>query len=112
MGRSKGPRSPVLHTALLVLLAERDSHGYDLAPRLGEFGLAPDTAAVYRMLRAMEHRGELRSAWDASEHGPARRVYGLTQEGRRRLRRAVEGMEAQSLTLDRLLLRSRRTLAS
>jgi len=97
----------------LVLLAERESHGYDLAPRLAELGLAPDKGALYRTLRSMDHGGELRSAWDASSsHGPARRVYGLTEEGRRRLQRALDGMEAHCVTIERLLLRSHRRAAS
>jgi DNA-binding PadR family transcriptional regulator len=104
--RSTG--SAVLRTALLVLLAEREGHGYDLAPRLAELGLVPDKAALYRTLRAMDGLGELRSAWNASSHGPARRVYGLTEEGRRRLQRALDGMEAHSMTIERLLQRSRR----
>lgn len=113
MGRpARGGGPAVLRTALLVLLAERDSHGYDLAPRLAELGLAPDMAALYRTLRSMDHRGELRSAWDASSHGPARRVYALTEEGRRRLQRALDGIEAHSLTIERLLARSRRHSAS
>jgi len=96
----------------LVLLAERESHGYDLAPRLAELGLTPDRAALYRTLRAMDRRGELRSAWDASSRGPARRVYGLTDEGRRLLRRALDGMEAHCVTIDRLLLLSGRGAGS
>ncbi|MGH9153610.1 MAG: PadR family transcriptional regulator [Acidimicrobiales bacterium] len=109
MGRRAGaPRSVVLRTAVLVLLAERESHGYDLAPRLAELGLAPDMAALYRTLRSMDHRGELYSAWNASSRGPARRVYRLSEEGRRLLQRALDGMEAHSLTIDRLLVRSRR----
>ncbi|MDQ3980396.1 MAG: PadR family transcriptional regulator [Actinomycetota bacterium] len=113
MGRpARGGGPAVLRTALLVLLAERESHGYDLASRLAELGLAPDTAALYRMLRSMDHRGELCSAWDASSHGPARRVYALTDEGRGRLQRALDGIEAHSLTIDRLLRRSRRRAGS
>jgi len=97
----------MLRTALLALLAERESHGYDLAARLSEFGLAPDMAGLYRTLRSMDRRGELRSEWSTSSKGPARRIYGLTEEGRCRLQRALEGMEAHSVTVERLLLHSR-----
>ena len=108
LGKAR-PRSAVLRTALLVLVAERDSHGYDLAPRLASLGLAVDMAGVYRALRAMERRGELRSTWDtSSSHGPPRRVYGLTEAGRRLIRPAVAGMEAQSLALGSLLAHCRR----
>ena len=113
MGRPTSPAGPaVVRTALLVLLAERDSHGYDLAARLAEFGLAPDMAALYRTLRSMDRCGEVRSAWVAASHGPARRVYALTEEGRRRLQGALDRIEAHRLTIDRLLFRSRRRTTS
>lgn len=98
----------VLRTALLVLLAERESHGYDLGPRLVELGVVPDMGGVYRTLRSMDGRGELRSTWDVSSHGPARRVYALTDEGRRMLQRALTAMEEHRTTINRVLLRSRR----
>lgn len=102
-------RSAVLRTALLALLAEGESHGYDLVPRLGAFGITPDMAGVYRTLRSMDGRGELRSVWDSSSQGPPRRIYRITEEGRRLLQRAVAGMEAQNITIDRLLAHCRHT---
>jgi PadR family transcriptional regulator PadR len=102
-----GPGPVVLRTALLVLLAEGDSHGYGLARRLAEVGVARDLPAVYRTLRLMDHRGELRSAWDASSsRGPVRRIYGLTDAGRSLLQRELAGIEEHSVTLARLLTRS------
>lgn len=113
MGRpARGARPAMLRTALLVLLSEGESHGYDLAPRLAEFGLAPDMAALYRTLRSMDRGGELRSEWSTSAKGPARRIYGVTEEGRRRLQRALDGMEAHSVMIERLLLHSRPPTAS
>ncbi|HVL27958.1 MAG TPA: helix-turn-helix transcriptional regulator [Acidimicrobiales bacterium] len=110
MGKAQGPagRSAVLRTALLALLAERDSHGYDLVPRLETLGLNPDMAGVYRTLRSMDRRGELRSTWDTSSQGPPRRVYSVTEEGQELLRRAVAGMEAENLAMLRLLAHCRR----
>jgi DNA-binding PadR family transcriptional regulator len=99
----------VLRTALLALLAEGESHGYDLVPRLGALGLTPDTGGVYRTLRSMDRRGELCSTWDTSSLGPPRRVYRLTDEGRHLLHRAVAGMEEQNDTIDRLLAHCRRS---
>jgi PadR family transcriptional regulator PadR len=108
MGSPGRSHPAMLRTALLMLLSEGESHGYDLAPRLAEFGLAPDTAAIYRTLRSMDRGGEVRSEWNTSSRGPARRVYCLTDEGRRRLRGALAGMEAHSATIERLLSHSQR----
>lgn len=68
---------------LLLLLAERPSHGYDLLERLSQLGLKTiDPGGLYRALRAMEQEGLVRSRWEASELGPARRTYQATEEGR------------------------------
>ncbi|MFP5317794.1 MAG: PadR family transcriptional regulator [Acidimicrobiia bacterium] len=104
---AKGSGAATLRTALLVLLSDRESHGYDLALRLAPFGIEPDMAGLYRTLRSMDRAGDLRSEWSTSSKGPARRVYGLTEEGRRRLQRALDGMEAHHETVERLLSHTR-----
>ncbi|MCX7843931.1 MAG: helix-turn-helix transcriptional regulator [Candidatus Bipolaricaulota bacterium] len=47
--------------------------------RLSEQELDP--GALYRALRSMEEEGLVRSFWDTSGSGPARRVYALTDAG-------------------------------
>ncbi len=75
-------RRALLTPVLLLLLAERQGHGYELVQRLGAFGCGDaDQAHVYRLLRGMESSGEVTSHWRASESGPARRVYAITQQG-------------------------------
>ncbi|MFF2852760.1 helix-turn-helix transcriptional regulator [Streptomyces sp. NPDC058001] len=75
-------RRALLTPVLLLLLAERQGHGYELVQRLGAFGCAEtESAHVYRLLRSMESCGEVSSHWDASDSGPARRVYVITQQG-------------------------------
>ena len=72
-----------LRPCLLLLLAEQPAHGYDLLERLAELGLDRlDAAGLYRALRAMEQEQLVRSAWEPSSEGPARRTYTLTVEGR------------------------------
>lgn len=71
-----------LHACLLLLLAERPDHGYDLVSRLAPLGLTGiDGASTYRALRALEREGCIGSRWTPSPGGPARRVYHLTREG-------------------------------
>jgi PadR family transcriptional regulator PadR len=75
------PRS-LLRPMLLLLLAERSSHGYELLEQIGELGLErTDPGGLYRTLRAMEQDGLVASWWEASNSGPARRSYELTPEG-------------------------------
>jgi len=67
VGESVGWRA-LQRAGVLVLLEERESHGYELLSRLDELLVgSPDSGALYRELRAMEAEGLLRSAW----HKPA-----------------------------------------
>lgn len=71
-----------LRPCVLLLLAEEPSHGYDLIAKLPPFGLGDtDPGGLYRTLRAMEQGGLVRSHWETSNAGPARRTYELTDEG-------------------------------
>ncbi|MFJ6513246.1 helix-turn-helix transcriptional regulator [Streptomyces sp. NPDC091406] len=75
-------RRALLTPVLLLLLAERRGHGYELVQRLGAFGWEEaESAHVYRLLRGMEKSGEVTSQWCASGSGPARRVYAITPQG-------------------------------
>jgi PadR family transcriptional regulator, regulatory protein PadR len=68
---------------LLLELAKKPAHGYELIEHLGEAGgTAPDPGNFYRVLRTLEEEGFVRSTWDTQNTGPARRVYELTDPGR------------------------------
>ena len=69
--------------ALLLLLRERPAHGYELLEALPELlpGERVDMGNLYRALRALEEEGLVRSEWDATAPGPAKRVYELTDAG-------------------------------
>ena len=70
--------------ALLRLLAERPTHGYELLEQLpallGEDRV--DVGNLYRALRALEEEGLVVSEWQAELPGPAKRTYTLTDDGR------------------------------
>ena len=72
-----------LRPCLLLLLAEGTSHGYELLDQVADLGLdRVDPGGLYRCLRAMDEEGLVRSSWEPSASGPARRTYQLTDEGR------------------------------
>ncbi len=72
-----------LRPCLLLLLGEGPAHGYDLLEQLPALGIErADPGGLYRCLRAMEQEGLVRSWWERSTAGPARRTYELTEEGR------------------------------
>lgn len=72
-----------LRPCLLLLLAEGTSHGYELLDQVAALGMdRVDPGGLYRCLRAMDEDGLVRSSWEPSTSGPARRTYALTDEGR------------------------------
>lgn len=76
---------PVL---LLMLKEKGHSYGYDLAGSLPEYALTDaeiEAAVLYRTLRRLEANGHVKSSWDTSNGGPARRVYALTNSGEQHL---------------------------
>jgi PadR family transcriptional regulator, regulatory protein PadR len=70
--------------ALLLLLLERPTHGYELLESLPDLtGEARvDMGNLYRVLRGLEEDDLVTSRWEAGEPGPAKRTYELTAEGR------------------------------
>src|SRR5919106_5939938 len=86
---------------LLLLLRERPMHGYELIERVPEIAgedVRVDVGNLYRILRALEEEGIVRSEWSADLPGPAKRTYELTDTGRRLLGRWAEALvEAQEV---------------
>lgn len=68
---------------LLLLLAQKPTHGYELMERLSQEEDAPgiDPGLLYRTMRQLEEDGLVRSSWDTEGPGPARRVYEITAGG-------------------------------
>ncbi len=90
-----------LRPLLTIALTAGDSYGYELTERLHQLGLKMiDTAAIYRMLRTMEHEGLVESWWELSDAGPRRRVYELTESGRIRARESADDLASVRDLLD------------
>jgi PadR family transcriptional regulator len=96
--------------ALLVLLAERPTHGYELLelvpPLLGEERV--DVGNLYRVLRALEEEGLVASEWSADLPGPAKRTYSLTGEGRALLEAWLGALDVLQDDLKRFVERTQR----
>lgn len=83
-----------LQPCLLLLLRERPDHGYELAARLRPMHDGDgDAGAVYRTLRGLERSGLVRSEWETSDAGPARRTYHITDDGIASLDEQAAGLE-------------------
>src|SRR5215208_2494710 len=67
---------------------------------------------LYRLLRALEDEGIVRSEWSADLPGPAKRTYELTTEGRRLLDRWAEALQRAQGTIASFLDRYEASLAT
>jgi transcriptional regulator len=94
---------------LLVLraLAGRGSrHGYAIADWIHDASaeaLSIEEGALYPALHRMEVRGLLRSEWRRSENNRRAKFYGLTAQGRRRLKETTESWRRTSTAINRVL---------
>ena len=91
---------------LLLLLAKKANHGYELMDALrsvkGDENLA-DPGMLYRTLRQFEEDGLVTSSWDTDGHGPARRVYQITDAGREYLEWWAADIRKTRAQLDQFL---------
>jgi PadR family transcriptional regulator PadR len=93
-----------LDAAVLAVVSESDGYGYDVVRRLRAAGLAEvGDASVYGTLRRLYRGGALTSYLEASDEGPPRRYYGITESGRAALEDARSEWTDFSHTIDLLL---------
>ncbi len=83
-----------LTAVMLLTLREWNSYGYELMERASAFGFeAMNPGTLYRTLRQMEEGGVVKSTWETSKGGAARRMYSITEAGEAYLDFWVEGLE-------------------
>ena len=88
--RAPHPDKTLFTAWILLLLAEREDYGWSLAGALRERGIRVAAGLTYRRLQELERDGALVSRWARSEAGPSRRLYRLTEAGRRNLEECAE----------------------
>ena len=94
----------VLSLALLRLLAERESYGYELVTQLHELGLtAIQDGSVYPALGRLERDGHVISRLVASTSGAARKYYRPSRSGYAELAHIEAAWQSLVRALDPLL---------
>ena len=94
----------VLDLAVLAVLADHDSYGYEVLRRLRETGFSEvGDASVYGTLRRLYQAGALNTYVVPSDEGPHRKYYGLNQRGRRALSESTRTWTALTTALNQLL---------
>ncbi len=97
----QAPPSNWLEPVALVTLREWNSYGYELMERLTQFGFeAMNPGTLYRTLRRLENNGIVKSEWETSEGGPARRRYFITEAGEMYLKLWADALEQSQRTMN------------
>lgn len=95
----------MIQPMLLLLILKKPTHGYELIQSFNALHedeiVEPGT--IYRNLRRMEKEGFVLSSWEASESGPARRKYDITEDGIKALQEAVLKLERQKQQIEDFL---------
>ena len=98
-----------LEAMVLAALDRGEAHGFEVLRRLEELGcgaLVLKEGTLYPVLYRLEEAGLIRGAWeDDSEgrRGPRRRIYRLTDKGRRDLARRREDWSQFVMVVGRIL---------
>ncbi|NSL50892.1 poly-beta-hydroxybutyrate-responsive repressor [Calidifontibacillus erzurumensis] len=86
---------------ILLSLRNFNCHGYKILQQLIDFGFSTiDQGNLYRILRQLEKEEMVKSEWDTSEAGPAKRIYSLTEAGENYLKTCVYSLEQYQLMLN------------
>jgi PadR family transcriptional regulator PadR len=73
----------VLDLCVLATLDERELHGYAIAGRLDDAGVAQvKGGTLYPLLARLQAAGHVTARWEPGERGPGRKYYALTASGR------------------------------
>ena len=99
-GRLRG----LIQPRLLLLLAQKPAHGYELLDIISQADEPrTDPGSLYRILRSMEEDCLVRSDWDTSGGGAARRIYEITDQGVDHLHAWIVNIRKTRLWLDSFL---------
>lgn len=106
----------MLRPAILTILCDKAQglHGYAVEQELRTLKFfqdqPPDYTGLYRLLRRMDTEGLLSSTESDSRVGPSKRVYRLTDRGRRCLSRWLDSLARYQEMLEDLLACARETV--
>jgi poly-beta-hydroxybutyrate-responsive repressor len=97
-----------LEVCLLLLLYDEAGYGYGLIEQLEYFGFTQEelnVSTLYRTLRKMEKEGLVSSLWEEGGQGPRRRVYEITEDGKKNLKQWIKILEIRKTRIEKLILK-------
>ena len=100
---SQGKKERYIQPSILLGLLYKASYGYDLIQNIQRFGFVEGQAPpgmIYRHLRQMEEDGLVFSNWETGGTGPAKRMYNITEDGKKVLAIWIDYMKQQAKNLN------------
>ncbi len=101
----------LIQPMILTLLMKQDLHGYKIIKELEDrnvfLGQKPDRTGIYRTLQMMEKRKLVISIWDVSGEGTAKKVYKLTELGKKCLMHWIATLEQYKRNIEIILNEAR-----
>lgn len=95
-----------LEVCLLLLLYNEAGYGYGLIEQLEDFGFSKqelNVSTLYRTLRKMEKDELVSSLWEEGGQGPRRRVYVITETGRKHLDQWIKILKIRKARIEKLI---------
>lgn len=94
----------VLELAVLAVIARGETYGYEILSTLEDAGFdGIGDASVYGTLRRLEQAGRLTSRLAASNGGPARKYYAITDGGTEQLQVGTDSWQRISAAFKELV---------
>ncbi|MBD3107812.1 PadR family transcriptional regulator [Bacillus sp. AGMB 02131] len=77
----------ILEGCILAVIAEKEVYGYEMTEILARYGLnMVSEGSIYPILLKLQKQNSVTSEMRASQEGPKRKYYQITEKGREQLR--------------------------
>ena len=94
----------VLEGCVLAIIAQNETYGYEISQQLEHYGFWKITeGTIYPLLLRLEKNGRLEAVYRASDVGPKRKYYHLTDAGREELAQFVSDFGEMAAAVQTLL---------
>ena len=94
----------VLEGCVLAIIGQQETYGYEIGQELERYGFGKITeGTIYPLLLRLEKNGCLAAVYRASDVGPKRKYYHLTEAGREELAQFVESFGEMAAAVQALL---------
>ena len=94
----------ILEGCLLAVISEEEVYGYEMTKKLEQYGFnMVSEGSIYPLLIRMKKEGLVDTVTKASDSGPKRKYYYLTELGREELRNFIGQWEKISSSVNNLI---------